>query len=163
MPDPSENRDLATVFSVFNEINILSQLSRAMFEARLPSGVLLAHFALLNHLTRVRDGQTPLALARAFQVPKTTMTHTLMIAERHGWVETRPNPRDGRSKQVWLTAEGRRFREEAIAAVAPDLQAIADGFPSEDMTVLLPRLSALRAFLDARRENGDQVSNGSTG
>jgi hypothetical protein len=32
------------------------------------------HFSVLNHLMRVEDGRTPLELARAFQVPKTTLS-----------------------------------------------------------------------------------------
>lgn len=150
------------LFAVFNEIGILAQLSRALLEARLPKGVLVAHFSLLNHLTRVHDGQTPLALARAFQVPKTTMTHTLTGAEQRGWIVTRPNPRDGRSKQVWLTDQGRAFHEAAIAALAPDLAAIARDIPAADIAVLLPRLVALRVYLDARREAEDHP-NGSSG
>ena len=155
MPDDDE----VTAFRVMNEIGILAQLGRALFEARLPEGVLLPHFSLLNHLVRVRDGQTPLALARAFQVPKTTMTHTLAVAERHGWVETRPNPRDGRSKEVWLTASGRAFREESIAALAPDLARLARDRP-EAVRALLPHLVSLREYLDRARD-GDQPPNGS--
>ena len=153
---------LPALFELFNEIAIVAQLSRALFEARLPEGVQLAHFSLVNHLSRVRDGQTPLALARAFQVPKTTMTHTLAVAERRGWVETRANPRDGRSKQVWLTEAGRAFREAAIAGLGPDLAAIARGVAAEDVAALLPRLAALRRYLDARRD-GEGQPNGSDG
>ena len=86
--------DPSRYFELFNEIGIIEQLSRADFEARLPKGVLVSHFGVLNHLIRVGDGRTPLELARAFQVPKTTMTHTLAGLEKRKWVETRPNPED---------------------------------------------------------------------
>ena len=72
----------AVFFEVFNEIGIIEQLSRAVLEARLPDGLIAPHFTVLNHLVRVKDGQTPVHMARAFQVPKTSMTHTLWIAER---------------------------------------------------------------------------------
>ena len=153
MPDEIDLRD---AFAVFNEVAIVAQLSRALFEARLPEGVQVGHFSLVNHLLRVRDGQTPLALARAFQVPKTTMTHTLAGAERHGWVALRPNPRDGRSKQVWATEAGVRFRDDAIAALAPDLADIVAGVGAGRLAAMLPDLAALRAFLDARRDGPDQ-------
>jgi hypothetical protein len=71
----------ARLFPLFNEIGIIEQLSRARFEARLPQGVTGPHFSVLNHLMRVADGRTPLELARAFQVPKTTLSHTLGAGE----------------------------------------------------------------------------------
>ena len=144
--------DLRAYFALFNEIGILEQLSRAIFEARLPRGVLVSHFAVLNHLVRVSDGRTPLDLARAFQVPKTTLSHTLSLLEGRGWIEMRPNPDDKRSKQVWITAAGRSFRDEAIASLAPDLAGIAAAFPPAEVALLLPRLAALRAHLDRARD-----------
>ncbi len=158
MPDPTR-----TAFAVFNEIGIIAQLGRTLFEARLPDGILLGHFSVLNHLVRVRDGQTPLTLARAFEVPKTTMTHTLAVVERRGWVEMRPNPRDGRSKRVWLTEAGRTFRDAAVTDLAPDLAQIVAGVPEAEMAVLLPRLVALRQHLDARRDPPEDQPNVSSG
>lgn len=156
--DRPEHDAVPTAFAVFNEIGILSQLSRAIFEARLPEGVTLAHFSLLNHLVRVADGRTPLDLSRAFQVPKTTMTHTLAGAERRGWIALRPHPRDGRSKQVWLTEAGRAFRDEAILRLAPDLAGTVEAFGADRLAGMLPDLTALRTLLDARR---DAQANGS--
>lgn len=148
--------DLRLFFQLFNEISILEQLSRAIFEARLPPGVLVSHFAILNHLVRVGDGRTPLELARAFQVPKTTLSHTLMLLERRGWIEMRPNPDDRRSKRVWLTQEGRGFREHAIASLAPELEVLAARVDPGLVTTMLPRLEELRRVLDASRDLVEQ-------
>jgi len=143
--------DLPLYFRLFNEIGILAQLSRAAFEARLPDGMLVPHFSVLNHLMRVEDGRTPLDLARAFQVPKTTMTHTLSGLEAAGFVEMRPNPEDGRSKQVWITEPGRRFREQSIEALMPDLDALAAEFSEDHIAQLVPKLQAIREWMDDRR------------
>jgi DNA-binding MarR family transcriptional regulator len=168
MPDdlPVPPADTATIperpealaFEVLNEIGIIAQLSRAAFEARLPQGYLLPHFSVLSHLVRVSDGQTPLVLARAFQVPKTSMTHTLAGLERAGLVEMRPNPEDGRSKRVWLTAQGRAFRERAIAALGPDIADILAALPPGDLAQALAPLRRLRMYLDRAR---DQPRDGS--
>lgn len=139
-------------FTFFNEIGIIAQLSRAAMEARLPKGLTLPHFSVINHLIRVRDGQTPLTLARAFQVPKTTMTHTLSGLLEHGFVEMRPNPKDGRSKTVWLTDAGRTFREAAIKASDPDIEALKAAFPKQKVERLLPLLADIRSFMDAYRD-----------
>ena len=149
MPDTH----IARYFQLFNEIAIIDQLARAMFEARLPEGILVSHFAILNHLVRVRDGQTPLALARAFQTPKTTITHTVSVLVRHGFVELRPNPKDGRSKCVFISEEGRAFRDQAIAALAPDLAEIAAIFPPKKIEPLIEGLEALRVWMDVRRDS----------
>ena len=144
--------DMGEYFAFFNEIGIIGQLSRAFMEARLPDGLVLPHFSVCNHLIRVRDGQTPLALARAFQVPKTTMTHTLGGLEKHGLVELRPNPDDGRSKRVWLTDAGRTFRNRTIAGMGPDFAMLAEEIPPEDIARALPVLRRVRERLDAARD-----------
>ena len=150
-PDPGT----ALYFALFNEIGIVEQLSRTMFQERLPDGLTVPHFAVVNHLVRVADGRTPMQLATAFQVPKTTMTHTLSGLAGRGLVELRPNPRDGRSKRAWLTDAGRAFRDEAVAALGPDLEAAAEVLPRDEVEALLPLLRRLREWLAARRDPPD--------
>lgn len=139
-------------FRLFNEIGIIGQLSRTLLEARLPPGLVTAQFSVLNHLVRLGDGRTPLAIAQAFQVPKNSMTHSLTALEARGFIETRRNPQDGRSKLVHLTEAGRHFHAETVGALAPDFARIAAAFPPEDLARLLPDLERLRRFLDADRD-----------
>ncbi|MDM7980804.1 MAG: MarR family transcriptional regulator [Rhizobium sp.] len=139
-------------FRLFNEIGIIGQLSRSLLEARLPPGFVAAQFYVLNHLVRVGDGRTPLAIASAFQVPKTSMTHSLAVLEQAGLIEIRKNPGDGRSKLVHITDAGRKFRQDAIDALAPDLKRIAAAVPSDHVARLLPDLEVLRKFLDTDRD-----------
>jgi len=146
------DRNVALFFAFFNEVGIVSQLSRTLLEARLPDGMTAGHFTVLNHLIRVADGRTPLELARAFQVPKTSMTHTLTGLERRGLIDVRPNPDDGRSKQVWLTAKGRRFRNSAITRFGRDVDRLSDRINADKVANLLPDLTAIREVLDADRD-----------
>lgn len=141
----------AVYFDVFNEIGIIEQLSRALLEARLPPGLIAPHFAVINHLTRLGDGRALVDIARAFQVPKTTMTHTIKGLEAHDLVEARPNPEDGRSKLVWLTAQGRSMRGQVIEDLGPDFVRLKRGFDSDRLHNILPVLRELRAFLDQDR------------
>lgn len=147
----SENAML-DYFRLFNEIGIIEQLSRNMLEARLPPGFVLAQFSVLNHLVRVGDGRTPVAIARAFQVPKTSMTHSLAVLKREGLIDIRKNPKDGRSKLVHITDAGRKFRQDAIDSLAPDLRRIAGAVPPDHVARLLPDLEILRKFLDTDRD-----------
>lgn len=146
-----DDRTTGLYFTLFTEVGIIGQLSRALFEARLPEGLLTVHFSIVNHLVRLGDGKTPLDIARAFQVPKTSMTHSLTVLERHGFIQLKPNPKDGRSKLVLLTDKGRTFRESAIAALGPDIAKMAQEIPEEDVTAILPALQMIREYLDANR------------
>jgi len=138
-------------FALIYEVGIINQISTAFLEKRLPSGLLVSHFGVVSHLIRVGDGATPLELARAFQVAKTTMTHTLAGLAKHGLVEMRPNPDDKRSKQVWLTPAGTKFRDEAMMEMAPLFGALHGQFSPKRAAKMLPELSEFRAVIDRLR------------
>lgn len=145
------NQRLRKYFDLFNEIGIIAQLTRTLMEDRLPSGVTQPHFSVLNHLVRLGDGVTPRDLARAFQVPKNSMTNTLSGLEERGLIEIRPNPDDARSKRIYLTPAGKAFREKSIDALSVDLQQIATKIRVGDIDALLPTLRHVRQVLDDNR------------
>ncbi|MEM1072890.1 MAG: MarR family transcriptional regulator [Pseudomonadota bacterium] len=152
----------ADLFAFFNEIGIIEQLSRAILEARLPSGLIAPHFTVLNHLTRLGEGRAPIEMARAFQVPKTSMTHTLKGLEERGYIALRANPADGRSKLVYLTDKGRALRAEVIQSLAPDFARIGKKIDLKTLTEVLPVLQDVRITLDADR-NGKNTSPAASG
>ncbi len=141
----------STYFTFFNEIGIISQLSRTILESRLPDGMLISHFSVLNHLIRVEDGRTPQDISRAFQVPKTSMTHTLSVLEKHKLIDMKPNPRDGRSKTVWITAKGREFRDRAISAMDQDVAHLSALLGDVDIAALSDQLATVRKIMDMSR------------
>lgn len=138
-------------FQLLNEIAIIEQLARNALERALPDGLRQPHFAVLNHLVRLGDGTSPIALARAFQTAKAAMTNTLQRLEARGLIRLEPDPKDGRGKRVLLTDAGRAMRERAIAAVGPMLTDIGGVLPEAEVAALLPPLRRLRAHLDAAR------------
>ena len=79
-----------------------------------------AQLSVLNHLVRVGDGPTPLAIQQGFQLPRTSMTPSLTVPKRAGLIEIRNDPQEGRSKLVFITEAVRRFRQEAMNALVPD-------------------------------------------
>ncbi len=147
----TDKADPRLLFDIFKEIGIIEQLSRALLEVRLPSGLIAPHFAVLNHLINRGDGAVPIEMARAFQVPKTTMTHTLKGLVAHGLIDLRANADDGRSKRVWLTPKGRQMRDDVIAAMAPEFSKLTAGFDVDMLTDIKPTLIALRQYLDDAR------------
>ena len=142
----------AQIFAFFNEIGIVSQLSSAFFMRLIPGGLHLSHFIVLNHLVRLGDGRTPLQIATALQVTKATMTHTLGVLARHGFIDIGPNPEDGRSKLVHLSPAGRNFRDEAIASLAPAFGFVADALSPAEIAAVMPVLEKVRKLLDAERD-----------
>lgn len=147
-----DDKATRTVFRFFTEVGIIHQLGRALIEARLPPDLTATHFGLVGHLSRRPEGETPLQLARAFQLPKTTMTHMLKVLQRHGLVEVVPNAADKRSKLVRATGKAAPFLDETMAALRPELEAVIAGVGLETVADALPGLEAIREKLDAARD-----------
>lgn len=139
------------VFGFFTEIGIIAQLSNALLAACLPDGVHPSHFAILNHLTRMGDGKSPIRIAAAMQVTKNTMTHSLKVLEGRGFIEVQPDLDDRRAKRVLLTAAGRAFRQEAIEAVSAMFEDMIGPDQLDQMRRTRPDLARLRKHLDDNR------------
>ncbi len=141
----------AKLFQVLTEIGIIQQLSATRFNRRLPEGLHISHFGVLNHLARIAEGQTPVQLADAFQVTRPTMSHTLNVLQKRGLVALRPNPADKRSKLVFLSERGGALRLKALEALAPELAALAEALDISALIKILPQLEKLRQYLDSNR------------
>lgn len=146
---PTDNVGLR--FALFNEIGIIAQLNRSALDKLLADDLISSHFTVLNHLCRTGDGQTPQALASAFQVAKTTMSHTISGLVKHQLIELRPNPTDGRSKLVCLTDKGRQLREETIRDITPKIAGVLDSFSDEEISDIVEKLATVRKLLDEAR------------
>ena len=136
---------------MLNEIGIINQLSSARFEALLPEGLTQPQFSVLNNFVRLGGVRTPAQLASAFQVTRGAMTNTLQRLEASGLVDIKPSSSDGRSKEVRITAKGRRMRERAIAATQPELLSLVDAMGAANIADMLAQLETLREYLDANR------------
>ena len=151
-PDASsEPSDEARLFTLFNEIGIIQQLSGTAFERVLPHGLTQAQFTVLNHCVRLGDNKTPAQLASAFQVTRGTLTSTLQRLEAKGFIEIVPAAKDGRSKRVLLTASGHAAAAACIAAAAPILTRAREALSRDEVERLLPLLTKLRVWLDENR------------
>jgi len=140
------------VFQFFTEVGIIHQLSVALFNKRLPDGLHVAHFSVLDHLVRLGDGKTPQSLAKAFQLSKGTMTHTLAELLKRGLIQVLPNEKDGRSKLVFVTDLGRAFRRKAMANLAPVMSQLEAKLNFEQIAKMQSELAEVRAVLDDNRD-----------
>jgi DNA-binding MarR family transcriptional regulator len=95
---------------------------------------------------------TPGALSNALGLPPTTVTATIRRLVQRGHAERVPNPDDGRSYHVRLTAAGEDAFQRAVPAIARTTERIAAGLgpPLDDVRAALRALdTALRAALAA--------------
>jgi len=138
-------------FQFMTEIGIIHQLGSTVMERSLTDGLTMPQFAVLNHLVRLGDQQNPVELARAMQVTKATMSSTLGRLERKGLVSGNPDPNDGRSRRIAITAKGRKVRDRAITAVAGHIADIEKEIGIDAIENGLPLLRRIRTLLDGRR------------
>ena len=148
MANPSNDQ---AVFTYFNEIGIISQLSAGLFEQGLPEELTLSQFSVLNWFVRVDVEATPGRLARAFQVTGGAMTNTLKKLESKGLIKVEPDKNSGRRKRVTMTRKGSQVRDRAIKAVAPLLSEFAERFPVEKLRRQTRQFAEVREYLDERR------------
>ncbi len=138
-------------FDVLTEIGIIEQLARNQLERRLPDGLKMAQFTVLNHFVRLGGEWSPARLAAAFQVTKGAMTNTLQRLEARGLVHIRPDDSDGRMKLVSITPAGREMHKRCKQSVVPQLDDVLAAVSAGDLAGALPVLKKLRAHLDAHR------------
>ena len=68
------------------------------------------------------------------------------------FIRIEADERDGRSKRVFLTRQGRAAREDAIRAARPHLDRVASAVGREGVLAIMPELQRLRAWLDQNRD-----------
>jgi DNA-binding MarR family transcriptional regulator len=140
------------IYRFFTEIGIIEQLARNRLERELPPGMTMAQFTVLQHFARLGGDRTPLALARAMQVTKGTMTNTLHRLEAAGLILVRPDPSDGRGKLVSLTPEGRSTRDKAVERLQPVLDQVVAAIGDGAIGAAMPLLQSVRDYLDKDRD-----------
>ncbi|SEA08933.1 MarR family winged helix-turn-helix transcriptional regulator [Rubrimonas cliftonensis] len=106
------------------ELSATAQMSRAYAENLLPRGLSLSTFIVLDHLCDRAAGATPMRVARALGIPKASLTNTLASLARMKCLAMRPDPRDGRGKQIFVTEAGRETRDAALSALHGDAEAV---------------------------------------
>ena len=94
-------------------------------------GVRQPVFTALAVLDGAGEALTPSEIADRVLVASATMTATLDVHERNGWVRRLPNPADRRSVLVEITDEGRAAADRML----PGIRAVEQSM----MTVLTPR------------------------
>lgn len=134
--------------SLFAEVLIADQLSRALISRALPFGMKISHFSVLNLLAHMNEERTPAQLATAFHVTRGAMTNTLSRLEWAGYIHIRPDWDDARRKFVSISPAGRSARDTAMAAFKPLITEVVRDIGAERVRLALPVLRELRLRLE---------------
>jgi DNA-binding MarR family transcriptional regulator len=148
-----ETADL--IYTFFNEIGIIGQLSGTALRRALPAGMTMAQFTVLNHFARLGGRRSPAQLAASFQVTKGAITNTLQKLETKDHIRIETDKTDKRRKLVSLTDAGLQVRNEAIAALTAPMSQLAEQLDIAGMKEALPFLQKIRAELDTARTEED--------
>lgn len=149
MTSEDEQRSISRFFT---EVGIINQLISTRVEALLPGRMGATQFGILGHLCRRPQGETPLQLSNAFQVPKTSMTHMLSVLQKHEFVTIEPHPQDGRSKVAVATPKGQAFLGQCIQQMGQDLAPVVTELSAKPFSQALPHLQRIREALDTARD-----------
>lgn len=145
-PDPDLN-------AFFTDISIIDQLVTTLFVRRLPPGLSMAGYSVMNHMVRTgQETTSPAALARALQVTRGAITGVLHKLCAEGFVTLEPDPDDGRGKKVRITPAGFAARNSAITATEPLVSTFRDRLDLEAIRRMHPEIRRLRDALDRNRE-----------
>lgn len=137
----------------FTDIAIIDQLVDAFLVRRLPRGLSLAGFGVLNHMVRMgQETASPAALARALQVTRGAVTGVLRKLSAEGFITLEPDPNDGRGKKVRLTPDGFAARQAALDATAPLVARFESEMDLAAIRRIHPELRRIREYLDSNRD-----------
>ncbi|WP_158966293.1 MarR family winged helix-turn-helix transcriptional regulator [Chachezhania sediminis] len=109
-------------------------------------GLTSAQVYAINHLFR-QDGRSQVELAGLLGIGTVALSGLVDRMEGAGWVARQPDPKDRRTKRIWLTDAARAKRpalEKAARAVNDTSLA---GFSPEEVETLLDMLRRVRTNL----------------
>lgn len=117
-----------------------------------------AHLSLSDydmiHTVQHRPGITQEELRRKYAQDKSTIARRAAKLEAQGYLERRPDPEDGRRKQLFITEKGRAVRDAKVEAEDFFFTWLAEELSPEELEALCPLLERmhLRSQTERRQE-----------
>jgi DNA-binding MarR family transcriptional regulator len=132
----------------FHFSQILARRTRAINARLRPYGVDYTRWRVLAVLQE-HSGATMGRLADLTSVDRTTLTRTLGLMEKAGFVIRRERKNDRRSLAISLTAKGRRMFARILPLTLAETDRAVTGFSSEEIGTLRDRLRRMADNLRA--------------
>lgn len=143
MTQPS---DTSLAIALLAELIAADQAIKATLSRRLPKGMEMSHFSVLNHLNATGE-KSPAQLARNFHLTKGAITNTLRKLEQAGYIHIRPDWDDARRKHVAISNAGRAARDQALYGLVPEFEKIMDQLGEDKIKQILPILRQFRGTI----------------
>jgi DNA-binding MarR family transcriptional regulator len=140
--------DLDVLSTPGHLISLAARGFARLSEARLkPLGFGVGHLPVLVAL---RDGRasTQRDLARFAKIEQPPMAQMLARMERDGLIKRAPNPVDGRSSRITLTAAAEERLPDAVSVLLRGNREVLRGFTDKETGLLITLLTRLVANLD---------------
>ncbi|MEJ3405629.1 MarR family transcriptional regulator [Rathayibacter sp. YIM 133350] len=124
---------------------VSSRLARLRADAFSGAGLATWEFDVLAALARAQPPHelSPAQLIEATMIGSAAMTNRLENLSRRGLIDRRPNPRDGRSVLVRLTADGASHVDDAMRRLAERESDELQGLSREEQATLVRLLRRL--------------------
>ena len=151
--DPVADKRQQDMARVITLIGIIDQLFTTRASAILKkTGLPYARFSLLHHFGfNPERGWTIGELAMAMEMNQPGITKLVQKLETQGYLIARADPQDLRIKRLFITKSGLSARATALRALAPDVVAAFEGWPSKKIADLRAPLETLKTWLDDHR------------
>jgi len=88
---------------------------------------------------------TPSEIGERILLPSASITSTLDVLERRGWVRRVPNPDDRRSLLIEITPDGRRTADQLLPGIRELERSVLSGLTERERTQLLALLGKVLA------------------
>jgi DNA-binding MarR family transcriptional regulator len=134
--------------TILFEVFWAQQKRKRLIEAALAGHELPAEDYPFYVLIGAEGPWTPTGLAERLMMPLSTVLFRFRRLERRGHAERVPNPDDGRSFLVQLTAEGRSLLGKARPAFRDHAESVEARLGQEQVDALKAGLSAMRQAID---------------
>ena len=118
---------------------VFQKIDQRTAETMRSFGLSVSRFDVLNHAGSP-EGRTQQDLAGSLLVTKGNVTQLIDAMERDGLLERR---RDGRSKRIYLTDQGRELRQAAVQAQEAAISCYFSVLDKEDVLALVRMMRKL--------------------
>jgi DNA-binding MarR family transcriptional regulator len=88
---------------------------------------------------------TPSQVSERVLIPSATMTATLDLLERRGWIRRTPNPADRRSVLVEITSDGRAAADQLLPGIRAIERSVMSALTQDERAQLLDLLAKVLA------------------
>jgi DNA-binding MarR family transcriptional regulator len=146
VPYPSDRGTYSLLFDVF----VLQQRVRLLLEAAMASSPLRPEDYAVYSVVFEDEAVSPTSMAAQLSMPLTTVVDYVRVMESRGHSRRIPNPEDGRSYLVVLTAAGLRAHREANVLFERAYRAFLAAVPEGE--------SAARGHIDRLLDAADQAA-----